>query len=110
MEVWLAEGASGPEGAAILEACADGVRLWSVAVDPAAQGRGLGNALLAFAEDRARRLGHGELRLCTNEKLAPRIAWYERKGYVTTRVEDMPDRRAVHMTKRLEPARDRGDA
>jgi RimJ/RimL family protein N-acetyltransferase/GNAT superfamily N-acetyltransferase len=109
-EVWLAEGPSGPEGLAILETGDDGVTLWSVAVDPAAQGRGLGNLLLQFAEDRASRLGHRELHLCTNEKLSPRIAWYERKGYLTTRVEDMPDRRAVHMTKRLEPASDKGDA
>jgi RimJ/RimL family protein N-acetyltransferase/ribosomal protein S18 acetylase RimI-like enzyme len=109
MEVWLAEGAEGLEGLAILET-AEPFTLWSVAVDPAAQGRGLGNALLAFAEERARQLGFAEVCLYTHEKLAPRIAWYERRGYERRGIEDLPDRRAVHLSKVLPAARDQGDA
>lgn len=100
MEVWLAEGARGLEGLAILETEGP-FTLWSVAVDPAAQGRGLGNVLLGFAEQRARQLGFAEVCLYTHEKLAPRIAWYERRGYERRGIEDLPDRRAVHLSKIL---------
>ena len=75
--------------------------VWSVAVDPAHQGSGLGNALLAAAESRARDLDLTELRLYTGDRLARNIDWYARRGYATARVETLPDRRLVHMHKRL---------
>jgi GNAT superfamily N-acetyltransferase len=53
----------------------------NVAVAPAYQGRGLGRALLAFAEDEARRRGHAEVRLHTNAAMADNIAMYPRLGY-----------------------------
>src|SRR6266568_2679444 len=74
---------------------------WSVAVAPEAQGRGIGNRLLAIAEARARELGRGKVRLYTGEKLTGNIAWYERHGFARERIEDLGDRRLVHMMKRL---------
>jgi GNAT superfamily N-acetyltransferase len=53
----------------------------NVAVSPACQGRGLGRALLAFAEDEARRRGYGEVRLHTNAAMADNLVMYPRLGY-----------------------------
>jgi len=53
----------------------------NVAVAPACQGRGLGRALLAFAEDEARRRGLREVRLHTNAAMADNLVMYPRLGY-----------------------------
>lgn len=100
-EVWLADAGAAPAGALVLDPHPDHLTIWSVAVDPAYQGAGFGNELLAAAESRARDLDLLELRLYTGDKLARNIDWYARRGYATERVEDLPDRRLVHMHKRL---------
>ncbi|MFH6781506.1 MULTISPECIES: GNAT family N-acetyltransferase [Methylobacterium] len=100
-EVWLADHDGTPAGALVLDPEPDHLMVWSVSVDPARQGGGLGNALLAAAEARSRDLDLSELRLYTGDKLARNIDWYARRGYATARVEDLPDRRLVHMHKRL---------
>jgi N-acetylglutamate synthase-like GNAT family acetyltransferase len=56
----------------------------NVAVDPAAQGSGLGRRLMAHAEEHARILGRTELRLYTNEKMVENLAWYPRLSYTET--------------------------
>ena len=53
----------------------------NVAVEPARQGEGHGQALLLYAEMEAMRLGLPELRLSTNEKMTENIAMYERAGW-----------------------------
>ncbi len=45
------------------------------------RGRGLGLRLLAHLESRVAALGHGVVRLDTNEKLPEAVAMYERAGY-----------------------------
>ena len=100
-EVYLAEREGALVGVLILEPRANDLLIWSVASAPAAQGRGVGNQMLAFAESRARALGLTCLRLYTGEKLTGNIAWYTRHGYVHERTEDMGDRRAVHLVKQL---------
>ena len=83
----------------------DGILLIeNVAVSPAAQGRGLGRRLLAFAEEQARAHGLSALRLYTNEKMVSNIALYERLGYVETRRENINGRCAVHVRKPLLPS------
>jgi ribosomal protein S18 acetylase RimI-like enzyme len=101
-EVWLTEQADGLAGVLILELRPDDLLLWSVATAPAARGTGLGNRLLAAAEARARELGRPCVRLYTGEKLADNIAWYERHGYVRERVEQLADRRIVHLAKQVD--------
>ena len=100
-EVWLAERDGPLDGVLILEPRADDLLIWSVAVSPAAQGRGIGNTMLAFAETRARELGLACMRLYTGEPLTGNIAWYSRRGYVHERTEDLGDRRIVHLVKQL---------
>ena len=100
-EVYLAERDGTLEGVLILEPRAADLLIWSVATAPAAQGRGVGNTMLAFAETRARELGLSRIRLYTGEPLIANIAWYTRHDYVHERLEDMGDRRIVHLIKQL---------
>jgi len=100
-EVWLAESATGLDGALILEPRPDDLLIWSVAVAPAAQGRGVGNLMLAFAETRARELGRTCIRLYTGAPLSFNIAWYSRHGYAHESTEDMGDRVRVNLIKQL---------
>ena len=99
MEGWVAGEALTPDGVLILDPRPDDLLVWSVATHPRARSCGLGNDLLAFAETRARDTARTVLRLYTHEKLTRNIAWYARHGYVVERIEQMHDRRAVHMKK-----------
>ena len=101
-DVWLLEQGDALEGVLILETRADDLLIWSVAVAPEVQGRGIGNRLLKVAEARARELGRRKMRLYTGEKLIGNIAWYERHGFARERIEDLGDRRLVHMMKALD--------
>ncbi|WP_293856519.1 GNAT family N-acetyltransferase [uncultured Alsobacter sp.] len=100
-EVWLAEDANGLTGVLVLQPRTDDLLIWSVAIDPRAQGTKLGNVLLGAAEDRARQLGRPIVRLYTGQKLTRNVAWYSRHGYLVERVEALADRTAVHMMKPL---------
>jgi GNAT superfamily N-acetyltransferase len=56
----------------------------NVAVAPDRQRQGHGRALLAFAEDEARRRGLPEIRLHTHARMADNLIMYPRLGYVET--------------------------
>jgi ribosomal protein S18 acetylase RimI-like enzyme len=58
--------------------------LENVAVDPGAQGRGLGRALIAYVEEPARSAGAKAVELCTNARMTENRALYPRLGYVET--------------------------
>lgn len=104
MECWLAGEPAKPDGALILDVTGADCLIWSVAVAPAAQGRGIAKRLMAFAEDRARLHGAAKLTLYTGEKLEGNIALYKRLGYAISRVEMLSDRNIVHMEKPVQPA------
>ena len=50
-------------------------------IRPNLKGRGFGNRLLGFVEERAKTLGGIEMALDTAEPASDLIAWYERHGY-----------------------------
>ncbi|MCX6648089.1 MAG: GNAT family N-acetyltransferase [Candidatus Bathyarchaeota archaeon] len=75
--------------------------IWSVAVHPDYQGRGLGLRLLRHAEDEARTRGYGSIRLYTNSLFAENIALYKWFGYEETRREPFRGSTLVHMAKKL---------
>jgi N-acetylglutamate synthase-like GNAT family acetyltransferase len=100
-EVYLAERDGALAGVLILEPRADDLLIWSVATVPAAQGGGVGNRMLAFAEKRARELGRSRIRLYTGQPLTQNIAWYTRHGYTHESTEDMGDRVRVNLIKHL---------
>ncbi|MEU6393725.1 GNAT family N-acetyltransferase [Streptomyces sp. NPDC046939] len=88
-------------GLVVLEARPDHLFLDSIAVHPAAHGRGVGRALLAFVDEHARGLGLPEVRLYTNALMWENQKIYPRYGYevVERRVDGPYDR--VHYRKRL---------
>ena len=70
-----------------------------MAVQPAAQGRGIGARLLARAEDHARDLGLSEIRLYTNEAMTENLAYYVRHGYAETHRAEQDGFRRVFFRK-----------
>ena len=99
-EVWVtAEGAV--DSVLILEPRADDLLIWSIATDPQRQQAGIGRAMLAAAEGRARELGHATMRLYTGATLDHLTGWYGRHGYAIERIEELPDRTVAHMVKHL---------
>jgi ribosomal protein S18 acetylase RimI-like enzyme len=73
----------------------------SIAIHPSAQGRGLGRALMSFAEQEATRLGLPRMALVTHEVMTENQAIYARLGYteVERRAED--GYRRIYLEKRL---------
>ncbi|HTZ92703.1 MAG TPA: GNAT family N-acetyltransferase [Streptosporangiaceae bacterium] len=73
----------------------------NIAVDPRAQGRGLGRALMSFAEQEAARCGLTKMALVTHEAMTENQAIYTRLGYaeVGRRAED--GYRRIYMEKVL---------
>ena len=80
-EVWVAEIEAKLTAALVLERQPDCLLLYSIAIRPAFQGRGLAGNLLAFVDQHARELGIKEIRLYTNEKMLRNQAIYARAGY-----------------------------
>ena len=73
----------------------EGFLLDSIAVDPSAQGMGVGRKLFEFAEQEAKRHGYDSIYLMTNEKMTENQALYSRIGYI------LFDRRIVHGYSRV---------
>ena len=60
----------------------------NVAVDPGAQGKGIGKALMGFAESQARKKGLSELHLATHMLLSENISLYKHLGWEITDEDD----------------------
>jgi ribosomal protein S18 acetylase RimI-like enzyme len=73
----------------------------NVAVDPSMRGKGLGKALLEFAEGEARRGGFDSICLYTHEKMTENLALYSRIGYVEYDRRSQGDFSLVYMRKHL---------
>ncbi len=81
---WVAEVDGAVAGLLILLPGDDHLLLDNVAVDPGLHGRGIGRALLAFAEREALRQGYAELRLYTHETMTENLAMYPALGWQET--------------------------
>lgn len=82
----------------------EGFLLDNVAVAPEHQGKGLGKALLAFAEEEAVRQGYDSIYLYAQEVMTENIALYEHIGYeeyARRREHGLP---RVYLRKQLAPA------
>ena len=76
------DGDSGDVVGAIVRWIVDGdMYVDNVAVDPAANGRGIGNTLLELAADEGRRNGCGRVWLYTNAVMTENVGFYERRGF-----------------------------
>ena len=99
-EAWVLEG-DGVEAVLVLVAETDYLVVDNVAVRPGLQGHGRGRRLLDFAEEHARGLGFGEIRLYTNRKMHENRRLYARLGYIEIGGENLHGRHAVWMRKPL---------
>lgn len=80
-EVWLRREAPA-HAALILRIHPHSLKLFSIAVHPAARGRGWGEEMLALTVTRARALQRRRIRLEAAANDTRLIEWYERAGYV----------------------------
>ena len=71
-------------GSILLSRDGDAIKVNNLVVDPSAQGRGYGRALMDYAEDVARAQGLAAVTLFTNEKLHENIALYMKIGFTET--------------------------
>lgn len=72
------------DGFVVLVPRDDHLYLDTIAVLPAAQGRGIGRGLLTYAMSHARALGLPRVHLCTNAKMTANIALYQSVGFQIT--------------------------
>ncbi|MEO1066108.1 MAG: GNAT family N-acetyltransferase [Pseudomonadota bacterium] len=68
----------------------DHLHIENVAVDTALQGKGIGKALIGYAESEAVNAGIKTIELYTNEKMTENLAFYPKLGYreIDRRTED----------------------
>jgi GNAT superfamily N-acetyltransferase len=99
--MWIAEEDGRLLGFVVLVDADDHLLLENVAVDPLAQGRGVGRQLLALAEQEAIRRGHDRIALYTNEAMTENLDYYPRKGYVETHRGEQDGYRRVFFAKTL---------
>jgi ribosomal protein S18 acetylase RimI-like enzyme len=99
--VWVAHDAAEVVGVLVLHERVTALLIENVAVHPSRQGRGIGRALVAFAEEQARAAGLAEVTLYTNARMTANLRFYPALGYAETgrRAEDGFDR--VFYRKRL---------
>ncbi|WQP03336.1 GNAT family N-acetyltransferase (plasmid) [Sinorhizobium meliloti] len=71
-EVWMAALGTEPVGILVMEDAPNHMLIYSVAVEPSHQGKGLAKAIVGQAERIARGKGKPELRLYTNQKMRAR--------------------------------------
>ncbi len=100
-QAWVMEDAGRITGILVLEETREGLLLDNIAVLPDQQGKGVGRALLEFAEAEARRRGFPIIYLYTHELMTENIALYTRIGYVETRRVTEKGYDRVYMTKQL---------
>ena len=91
-EVWLLEAAGQIAGLIVLERHPTHAEIFSVAVDPAFHGQGLGRRLLDFAVAKTREWKLPVLRLYTNAKMERNIEIYRRYGFAETGRRPNPKR------------------
>lgn len=99
--VFLVGEQGAPAAALVLKLERKHLLIWSIAVDPAQQGKRWGSRLVAFAEDEACKRGLEEVRLYTNALMTENIALYARLGYRETKREAFSGGTLVHMAKRV---------
>jgi len=100
-QVTVAESHEAVVGVIVLGVTEEGFLIDNVAVDPAYRGKGLGKALLEFAEAEARRAGFDSIYLYTHEKMKENIAIYSKIGYIEYDRRSQGEFSLVYMRKQL---------
>ena len=100
-QVWVAELQNERVGVLVLIPKDTYLLIYSVAVSPSHQHRGIGRQLLAFSEQEALRQGYKQIDLYTNVRMTENIAIYSKLGYLITSREDTPEFSRINMMKML---------
>jgi ribosomal protein S18 acetylase RimI-like enzyme len=106
-KVWVA-GERRTDGFVLLENTDDSLLLDVIAVAPAAQGSGVGKALLGFVDAEAHARGYTRVTLYTNVKMTENLTYYPRHGYVETGRESKHGFERVFFAKDLGGSDDAG--
>jgi ribosomal protein S18 acetylase RimI-like enzyme len=99
--VTVAESGGTIAGVIVLAITEEGFAIDNVAVHPSHRGKGLGKALLEFAESEARRARFDSIYLYTHEKMTENLTLYSRIGYVDYDRRSQGDFSLVYMRKHL---------
>jgi len=99
--VWDATEVDRLVGLIVMWCLTDHLYIDNIAVQPEAQGTGVGGALLAEAERVAAAASMKEIRLYTNEIMTDNAQYYQRKGYVVTHEAEQNGFRRIFFTKSL---------
>jgi ribosomal protein S18 acetylase RimI-like enzyme len=97
--VTVAESHGALVGVIVLTVDDEGFLVDNVAVAPSYRGKGLGRALLGFAEAEARRAGFDSVYLYTHEKMTENLAIYSRIGYVEYDRRSLGEFSLIYMRK-----------
>ncbi|MES0884710.1 GNAT family N-acetyltransferase [Roseibium sp. SCP14] len=101
--VWIAEWSGTAAAVMAVDEKIGYLMIYSVAVDPRWQGKGLAKALFAQAEQYAIRNSLPELRLHTNSKMLKNIALYEKLGFTKTGKRPHPSREGHYLIDMAKP-------
>jgi ribosomal protein S18 acetylase RimI-like enzyme len=99
--VTVAESHGAIVGVVVLAVDGEGFLIDNVAVHPSLRGKGLGKALLEFAEAEALSAGFDSIYLYTHEKMTENLALYSRLGYVEYDRRSQGDFSLIYMRKHL---------
>ncbi|MGI8911633.1 MAG: GNAT family N-acetyltransferase [Rubrobacteraceae bacterium] len=88
-------------GVIVLTVNDEGFLIDNVAIDPSHRGKGVGKALLEFAEAEARHAGFDSIYLYTHEKMTENLAIYSRIGYAEYDRRSQGEFSLVYMRKHL---------
>jgi len=101
-EVCVLEDAGAPAALIVIYPKEDALFIENIAVDPSAQRKGHGRALLGFAEREAQRLGLKFLRLYTNAAMTENLTYYPSLGFRETERREEDGYKRVFFEKRVE--------
>lgn len=101
-QAWVVEDERTIVGLVVLKDGPEALLIPNVAVTPAAQGKGYGRQLIAFAEEEAKRRGYDEIRLVVNALMVENLALYRHFGFVEIgQSQEGINRSYVHLAKRV---------
>ena len=100
-QVVVAESDGTLVGIIVLAITEEGFVIDNIAADPPHRGKGVGKALLEFAEAEARRAGFDSIYLYTHEKMTENLALYARIGYVEYDRRSQGEFSLVYMRKHV---------
>ena len=84
-QAWVLDDERQIVGLIVLKDGPEALLIPNVAVAPAAQGKGYGRQLIAFAETEAKRRGYREVRLFVNAIMGENVALYQHLGFAEIR-------------------------